>query len=106
VRTDTASSANSTIRARASAWRHGYCAGKQPRDAARPPEVAPKPLRAFHPDQLAAAERLQDVFTSALGADVRVVPRKQGYTVTLAVESLGEAEALAERLSFRAAAGD
>ena len=76
------------------------------RDAARPPEVAPKPLRAFHPDQLAAAERLQDVFTSALGADVRVVPRKQGYTVTLAVESLGEAEALAERLSFRAAAGD
>ena len=76
------------------------------RDAARPPEVAPKPLRAFHPDQLAAAERLQDVFTSALGADVRVVPRKQGYTVTLSVESLGEAEALAERLSFRAAAGD
>jgi ParB family chromosome partitioning protein len=76
------------------------------RDAARPPEVAPKPQRAFHPDQLAAAERLQDAFASALGADVRVAPRKDGYTVTLAVESLQEAEALAERLSFRAAAGD
>src|SRR4051794_27367122 len=77
------------------------------RDVARPPEVAPKPRRAFHhPDQLAAAERLQDAFASALGADVRVAPRKEGYTVTLAIESQQEAEALAERLSFRAAAGD
>jgi len=76
------------------------------RDAAHPPEVAPKPQRAFHPDQVAAAERLQDAFAAALGADVRVAPRKEGYTVTLAVESPQEAEALAERLSFRAAAGD
>jgi ParB family chromosome partitioning protein len=76
------------------------------RDAAHPPEVAPKPARTVHPDQLAAAERLQDIFTSALGADVRVAPRKEGYTVTLSVESLAEAEALAKRLSFRAAAGD
>jgi ParB family transcriptional regulator, chromosome partitioning protein len=76
------------------------------RAAASPPEAAPKPRRAVHPDQLAAAERLQDAFSSALGADVRVAPRKDGYTVTLAVESLQEAEALAERLSFRAAAGD
>ena len=77
------------------------------REAARPPEVAPQAApRAFHPDQVAAAERLQDAFSSALGADVRVAPRKEGYTVTLAVDSLAEAEALAERLSFRAAAGD
>ena len=76
------------------------------RDAARPSEAAPRPSRAFHPDQLAAAERLQDAFALALGADVRVAPRKEGYTVTLAVESLAEAEALAKRLSFRAAAGD
>ena len=76
------------------------------RQAARPPEVAPKPARTAHPDQLAAAERLQDLFAGALGADVRVAPRKEGYTVTLAVESLQEAEALAKRLSFRAAAGD
>jgi ParB family chromosome partitioning protein len=76
------------------------------RDAAHPPEVAPKPERRFHPDQLAAAERLSDTFSTALGTDVRVAPRKSGYTLTLAVDSLQEAEALAERLSFRAAAGD
>ena len=76
------------------------------RAAASPPEVAPKPRRAFHPDQLAAAERLQNSFSSALSADVRVAPRKEGYTVTLTLDSLAEAEALAERLSFRAAAGD
>jgi ParB family chromosome partitioning protein len=77
------------------------------RDAARPPESETRPpSRTVHPDQLAAAERLQDAFAQALGADVRVAPRKQGYTVTLAVESLAEAEALAKRLSFRAAAGD
>jgi ParB family chromosome partitioning protein len=76
------------------------------REAAHPPEAAPKLERRFHPDQLAAAERLQDAFSSALGADVRVAPRKSGYTLTLAVDSLQEAEALAERLSFRAAAGD
>jgi ParB family chromosome partitioning protein len=76
------------------------------RDAARPPESGVRTSRAFHPDQLAAAERLQDAFAQALGADVRVAPRKEGYTVTLAVESLAEAEALAKRLSFRAAAGD
>ena len=76
------------------------------REAANPPEVAPKPRRHFHPDQLAAAERLQETFSQALGADVRVAPRREGYTVTLAVNSLADAEALAERLSFRAAAGD
>ena len=76
------------------------------REVARPPEVAPKPRREFHPDQVAAAERLQDAFSQALGADVRVAPRREGYTVTLAVDSLEAAEALAERLSFRAAAGD
>jgi len=76
------------------------------RDTGRPPEVAPRPRREFHPDQIAAAERLQDAFSTALGADVRVAPRREGYTVTLAVDSLEAAEALAERLSFRAAAGD
>ena len=76
------------------------------RETTRQPEVAPKPLRQLHPDQLELVERLQDTFSRALGADVRVAPRKEGYTVTLSVESLAEAEALAERLSFRAAAGD
>ena len=76
------------------------------REAANPPEVAPKARRNFHPDQVEAAERLQDAFSSAFAADVRVAPRKEGYTVTLTLDSLAEAEALAERLSFRAAAGD
>ena len=76
------------------------------REAANPPDVAPKVRRSFHPDQVEAAERLQDAFSAALSADVRVAPRKEGYTVTLTLDSLAEAEALAERLSFRAAAGD
>jgi ParB family chromosome partitioning protein len=76
------------------------------REASRVPEVAPKPRRQYHPDQLEAAERLQDVFTVALGAEVRVAPRNEGYTVTLTTGSLAEAEAIAERLSLRAAAGD
>src|SRR4051794_39051010 len=73
---------------------------------ARPPEVEPTPRRQVHPDQLELVERLQDTFSRALGAEVRVAPRREGYTLTLAVESLQEAEALAERLSFRAAPGD
>jgi len=68
------------------------------REAGGPPEAAPKPRRSVHPDQQAAAERLQDAISRALGADVRVAPRREGYTVTLAVGSLDEAEALAERL--------
>ncbi len=76
------------------------------REAAHPPAAVPRPQREVHPDQLAAAERLQDAFSAALGAEVRVAPRREGYTVTLAMDSLEEAEALAKRLSFRAAAGD
>src|SRR4051794_4368471 len=76
------------------------------REAAHPPEPAPKPQRQIHPDQLELVERLRDTFSRALGAEVRVAPRRDGYTVTLSVDSLAEAEALAERLSFRAAAGD
>jgi ParB family chromosome partitioning protein len=68
------------------------------RESAAPPEAAPAPRRTIHPDQQAAAERLQDALSRALGADVRVAPRRQGYTVTLSVGSLDEAEALAERL--------
>src|SRR4051812_2897133 len=76
------------------------------RETTRPPEAAPRPVRQLHPDQLELVERLRDTFSQALGADVRVAARKEGYTVTLSVDSLAEAEALAERLSFRAAAGD
>jgi ParB family chromosome partitioning protein len=69
------------------------------REVAAPVEPSLKATRAVHPDQRAAAERLQDALSRALGADVRVAPRREGYTVTLAVASLDEAEALAERLA-------
>jgi ParB family chromosome partitioning protein len=68
------------------------------REAASPTEPAPKPVRTAHPDQVAAAERLQDALSRALGADVRVAPRREGFAVTVAVDSLEAAEALAERL--------
>jgi len=53
---------------------------------------------AVHPDQAEAAGRLGDALGRALGADVQVSPRGEGYKVTLAFESLDEAMALAERL--------
>src|SRR5688572_20565800 len=60
------------------------------RRARRAPDV--------HPDQAEAAGRLGDALGRALGADVQVVPRGDGYKVTLAFETLDEAIALAERL--------
>jgi ParB family chromosome partitioning protein len=51
-----------------------------------------------HPDQVEAAARLGDALGRALGADVRVAPRGEGYRVTLALGSYAEAMALAERL--------
>jgi ParB family transcriptional regulator, chromosome partitioning protein len=68
------------------------------REAGAPPEAEPRVRATPHPDQVEAAARLQDAFAAALGADVRVAPRRSGYTVTLSVESLEEAEALAQRL--------
>jgi ParB family transcriptional regulator, chromosome partitioning protein len=53
---------------------------------------------AVHPDQAAAAERLGDALGRALGAEVRVSPRGEGYRVTLAFGSLDEALGLAQRL--------
>ena len=52
----------------------------------------------LHPDQVEAAGRLGDALGRALGADVQVAPKGEGYKVTLAFESLDEAMALAERL--------
>jgi len=57
-----------------------------------------------HPDQLAAAERLGDALGAALGAEVRVTPRGEGYRVTIGLESLDDAIALAERLGAGAPA--
>lgn len=51
-----------------------------------------------HPDQLEAARRLGDALGRALGTEVRVAPRGEGYRVTLGFESLDAALALVERL--------
>ncbi len=54
--------------------------------------------RAAHPDQAEAAGRLEDALGRALGTQVNVTPRGSGYRVSLAVASLEEALALAERV--------
>jgi ParB family chromosome partitioning protein len=66
-----------------------------------PGTAAPRARRAvagIHPDQAEAAERLGDALGRALGAEVAVTPRGEGYRVTLAFDSLDEAQALADRL--------
>ena len=68
------------------------------REVANPRAAPRRGSRTAHPDQFEAAARLQDAFASALGADVRVAPRRSGYAVTLTLGSLEEAEALAQRL--------
>ena len=52
----------------------------------------------MHPDQAEAVERLGDALGRALGAEVQVRPRGEGYRVTLAFGSLDEAMAVADRL--------
>ena len=67
-------------------------------------ERAPRGSHRPHPDQVEAAERLGEAFGRALGADVRVTPRADGYQVSLAFSSLDEALEVAERLGVTAAA--
>jgi ParB family chromosome partitioning protein len=74
---------------------------RRARAAAEPDPPAPSPP---HPDQEEAVMRLADAFGSALGAEVRVTPKGEGYRVALAFDSLDEALALADRLRARAAA--
>ena len=62
----------------------------------------PSAARAIHPDQVEAAERLGEAFGRALGAEVRVTPRADGYRVQLAFDSLDEALEVAERLGVTA----
>jgi ParB family chromosome partitioning protein len=67
-------------------------------------EMTARRGREPHPDQVEAAERLGEAFGRALGADVRVTPRAQGYRVQLAFDSLDEALEAAERLGVTATA--
>jgi ParB family chromosome partitioning protein len=51
-----------------------------------------------HPDQAEAAERLSEALARALGADVRVTPRGNGFRVALEFASLEDAMSFAEHL--------
>ena len=66
--------------------------------AGEPPAPRRRSAASVHPDQAEAAERLGDALGTALGTEVKVSPKGEGYRVTLAFESLEEAMALAERL--------
>jgi ParB family transcriptional regulator, chromosome partitioning protein len=57
-----------------------------------------------HPDQVAAATRIADELAAALGVDVAVRPRGDGYRVELHFDDPAEALALARRLRPRAVA--
>jgi ParB family chromosome partitioning protein len=63
--------------------------------AARPGRAA---ATALHPDQAAAAAEIADAVGGALGTEVKVKPRGTGYRIELAVDSLDEALALAQRV--------
>ena len=58
----------------------------------------------LHPDQVDAAERLGAAFGRALGVDVKITPRAEGYRVQFAFETLDEALEAAERLGAAAPA--
>lgn len=60
--------------------------------------------RTVHPDQQAAAAQIADALGGALGVEVTVKPRGDGYRVELAFDDPDEALALARRLRPRAAA--
>jgi ParB family chromosome partitioning protein len=70
------------------------------REAAGRDAPAPRASRrpVPHPDQVEAAARIGDALARALGAEVRVAPRGDGYKLTLDLASYADAVALAERL--------
>jgi hypothetical protein len=69
-----------------------------------PRRAAAEPADSAHPDQVEAARRLGDALGRALGTEVRVAPRGDGYRVVLELADPGAAEALAERLGALEAA--
>jgi ParB family chromosome partitioning protein len=58
--------------------------------------------KAIHPDQAAAATEIADALGGALGIELKVKPRGTGYKVELALDSLDDALALAQRVRARA----
>jgi hypothetical protein len=84
--------------------RAGACARQRPAPATAPRRAAAEPADSAHPDQVEAARRLGDALGRALGTEVRVAPRGDGYRVVLELADPGAAEALAERLGALEAA--
>jgi ParB family transcriptional regulator, chromosome partitioning protein len=63
--------------------------------------LSPEP----HPDQVSAAEQIEDTLASLFGREVDVAPDRDGaYRVQLTVDSLEDALELSRRLRIRAAA--
>jgi ParB family chromosome partitioning protein len=58
----------------------------------------PGQAKAIHPDQAAAATEIADALGGALGIELKVKPRGTGYKVELALDSLDDALALAQRV--------
>jgi ParB family transcriptional regulator, chromosome partitioning protein len=83
-----------TVRRTESAARESESGGP----AGLAPRSRGRAVAELHPDQAEAAERLGDALGRALGADVQVSPKGEGYRVTLAFGSLVEALAAVERL--------
>jgi len=82
--------------------RRARAAGGATAGAARRPGAKP---RSLHPDQQAAAERIEDALSPLLGRDVDVIPaRDRGFRVQLTVESEEDALELVRRLRIRPAA--
>jgi ParB family chromosome partitioning protein len=71
---------------------------------APPADVTSRSAGALHPDQAAASEQIADAWGTALGIEVTVKPRGDGYRVELAFDDPDEALALARRLRPRAVA--
>jgi ParB family chromosome partitioning protein len=63
---------------------------------------AARGAKAVHPDQAAAAAEIADALGGALGTEVKVRPRGTGYKIELAMDSLDDALALAQRVRARA----
>ncbi len=68
------------------------------REASRGARRSARSAAEAHPDQAEAARRLGDALSRALGGDVKVTPRGDGYRVVLDFPDPGAAEALADRL--------
>jgi ParB family transcriptional regulator, chromosome partitioning protein len=73
-------------------------------NAPAPPATSARTARMTHPDQQAVAEQIADALGGALGIEVSVTPRGDGYRVELSFDDPDEALELARRLRPRAAA--